>query len=173
MRALNIIGTIAVLALAIVMSYIYVGKTRNEPVRDGDTITEYIRVYDTIYVEVPVPVDSVVLRYVTEKLPVATSDTLYAENYAQKELENIRDSSTVVMPITQKHYADSTYEAWVSGYNPELDSIKVFNMTEFVTTTIKQRPKRFGIGIQAGCGATTKGALPYIGVGISYNLWNF
>lgn len=173
MRALKIIGTIAVLALALVLSYIYVGKTRNEPVREGDTITEYVRVYDTIYVEVPVPVDSVVLRYVTEKLPVATRDTLYAENYAQKELENIRGSSTVVLPITQNHYADSTYEAWVSGYHPSLDSIRVFNKTEYVTTTIKHRPKRFGIGLQGGYGLSQKGFHPYVGIGISYNLWNF
>lgn len=130
-------------------------------------------VHDTVTIASPVQRDSVVLRYVTANLPVATIDTFSSENYAQKEMENIRDSSTVVMPITQKHYADSTYEAWVSGYNPELDSIKVFNKTEFVTTTIKQRQKRFGIGIHAGYGVTTKGTLPYIGVGISYNLWNF
>lgn len=130
-------------------------------------------VHDTVTIASPVQRDSVVLRYVTAKLPVATSDTLSAENYAQKELENICDSSTVILPITQNHYADSTYEAWVSGYHPELDSIKLFNKTEFVTTTIKQRQKRFGIGIHAGYGVTTKGTIPYIGVGISYNLWNF
>lgn len=47
----------------------------------------------------------------------------------------------VTLPITQKHYSkDSVYDAWVSGYDPQLDSIKVYakNNTEIVTNTITQ-----------------------------------
>lgn len=185
MRALKIIGTIAVLALAFVLSYIYVGKTRNEPVRDGDTITEYVSVYDTIYIEVPVPVDSMVVRYFSVSVPISVDSVAETPEMVQISGESVTsdiiannippdsDSVHICLPITQKHYADSTYEAWVSGYHPSLDSIRVFNRTEYVTTTIKHRPKKFGIGLQGGYGLSPKGFQPYVGIGISYNFLTF
>lgn len=91
----------------------------------------------------------------------------------------IKDDSLVVLPITQKHYKGKDYEAWISGYKPVLDSIWVFPETTYITKEIavKSKPKRWGIGVQAGCGmAFPRGKLmfaPYIGVGISYNLIRF
>lgn len=73
------------------------------------------------------------------------------------------------LPITQLHYADTTYEAWVSGYAPQLDSIYVFPKREIVTTVIKQPPKRWHIGIQAGAGITPCGVQPFVGVGLTYS----
>lgn len=40
-----------------------------------------------------------------------------------------------LIPKTQKYYKDSLYEAWVSGYKPNLDSINIYNQTKFVTIT--------------------------------------
>ena len=42
--------------------------------------------------------------------------------------------------VTQKEYRDSNYVAWVSGVEPQLDSIMVFNSTEYVfkTSTIEK-----------------------------------
>lgn len=48
-----------------------------------------------------------------------TVDTLYAEASAKH----------VGLPIENKEYKDSNYIAWVSGYRPSLDSIKVFGKT--------------------------------------------
>lgn len=185
MRALKIIGTIAVLALALVLSYLYSCRGKTDPVHDDIVVTEYVRVYDTIYVEKPVPVDSVVVRYLTVSVPISGDSVTKTPESVQISDESVisdiiannippdSDSVHICIPITQKHYADSTYEAWVSGYHPSLDSIRVFNRTEYVTTTIKQRPKRFGIGLQGGYGISPKGAQPYIGIGIIYNLWQF
>lgn len=39
------------------------------------------------------------------------------------------------IPKTQRYYKDSLYEAWVSGYKPNLDSINIYNKTKFVTIT--------------------------------------
>ena len=36
---------------------------------------------------------------------------------------------------TQKEYRDSNYVAWVSGVEPQLDSIMVFNNTEYIFKT--------------------------------------
>ena len=76
-----------------------------------------------------------------------------------------------------KEYQDSTYYARISGINAYLEEIKVFSRTEYkyITTTEKvyEKPRRWGIGIQAGYGAGKNGIQPYVGVGIQYDLLRF
>ena len=84
------------------------------------------------------------------------------------------DSAIVELPIIQRHYADSTYEAWVSGpVDPRLDSVRVFAPTTIITKREWKPPKRWHIGITAGYGCGTKGFQPYIGVGITYSIFSF
>ena len=91
----------------------------------------------------------------------------------------VKDDSLLVLPMQQRHYKGENYEAWVSGYRPQLDSVWVFPETRYITTeNISVEPrKRWGIGIQAGYGVGVSSgqvtAFPYIGVGISYNLIRF
>lgn len=85
-----------------------------------------------------------------------------------------QDSAIVELPITQRHYADSTYEAWVSGpVDPRLDSIRVFAPTTIITKREWKPPKRWHIGITAGYGYGAKGFQPYIGVGVTYSIISF
>lgn len=148
----------------------YTRATKIETVRDTTRVT----IYDTLTYYKPVPRDSVVVRYITEVLPVAdTAGSNVAENIPQ-------DSANVVIPITQRVYEDSTYTAYVSGYRASLDSILVYPRLEVVTInnthTEVSRQKRWGIGVQVGYGITVNGTpqfSPYIGVGISYNILNF
>ncbi len=133
---------------------------------------------DTIPYLQPVPVDSLVVRYVTEKLPLATEpmvpvDTVSIDTLVTVSRGETKDSIEVVLPITQKVYEDSTYRAYVSGYHPALDSIEIFRRNEVVYIRSPTKPKRWGIGIQVGYGITPKRAEPYIGIGISYNLFSF
>ena len=79
------------------------------------------------------------------------------------------DSVTISLPITQKVYRDSSYTAYVSGFDARLDSITIYN--KVVTITRQKKPPRFNVGIQAGYGFTPAGFQPYIGVGVSYNLF--
>jgi hypothetical protein len=76
-----------------------------------------------------------------------------------------------VLPVEQKIYRDSNYTAYVSGYNPNLDSLKVYPKTVTVTNDIVRIPKcpskKWGLGIQAGYSYP---AGSYVGIGISYNL---
>lgn len=84
------------------------------------------------------------------------------------------DSAIVDLPILQRHYADSTYEAWVSGpVDPRLDSVRVFARTTIVTRREWKSPKRWHLGITAGFAVTPKGFQPYIGVGITYSILSF
>lgn len=84
------------------------------------------------------------------------------------------DSVAVEIPITQREYEGEEYHAWVSGFDPRLDSIFVFHRREVVTVREPpNRSKRWGIGVFAGYGMTPQGLQPCAGISINYNLWNF
>ena len=169
--------------------------------REGIAVSDTTRVtiFDTIPYPMPVPKDSLVIRYITEKLPVSTETENFSTknndfstgngNIAQENIpengnipsDNIPDSIAVDIPITQKVYEDSLYRAYVSGYRPSLDSLIIFPRHDITTVTNgytypKSRQKRWGIGIHVGYGMTmsrTPQFTPYIGFGISYNLITF
>ena len=151
-------------------------------VSERDTST-YI---DTIPYYQPVPKDSAVIRYVTRTLPVKGSDNITTslhEDVAQNNGENIppqglsddRDSMAVEIPITQKHYESEEYSAYVSGYEPQLDSIFVFPKTTVIHERIYKPPNKWHIGITGGYGYgfKSKQAEPYIGIGITYSIISF
>ncbi len=106
----------------------------------------------------PVPRDSVVVQYVTARLPIHSNSHRIGKN----------DSAAVAVPITRKVYADSSYRAVVSGYRASLDSLLVFPPREMVTITKTIKPRRWNFGLQGGIGLTPKGLQPYIGVGLQY-----
>lgn len=88
-------------------------------------------------------------------------------------LERIGDSLQLVLLRVQRHYCDSTFDAWVSGVDPCLDSIKTYQTTRIITKEIpiiQVKKTRWGIGIQAGATADKDGVTPYVGVGVSYNI---
>lgn len=101
------------------------------------------------------------------------SDSLTYGMSAGGEPRQWRDSAVVEVPITQVHYADSTYEAWVSGYAPALDSLKIYRRTEIMRIREYKPPNRWHIGITAGTAFTPRGFQPYIGVGVTYSLYSF
>jgi len=138
--------------------------SRSSPI-EGDVAVYRDTIVDTITYRQPVPVDSVVLRYVTVKLPQV--DTILTKG---EDIIKV-DSVYVEVPIQQKEYQDSAYHAWVSGFNVNLDSISVFPKTITVTHRIREPPKRWGLGIQLGVTyyGNNRKFDPYIGFGISYN----
>ena len=81
------------------------------------------RVTDTI---LKIRVDTLtkyVPRYVTKK----TIDTIYLQANNKNE---------VAIEIEQKHYSENgVYDAWISGYKPQLDSIKTYPRVEYRTIT--------------------------------------
>lgn len=192
---------IAVLLVAAFIASLYLNVRFCMMRREGIAVSDTTRVtiFDTIPYPMPVPKDSLVIRYITEKLPVSTETENFSTknsdfstgngNIAQENItgngnissENIPDSAEVEIPITQKVYEDSLYRAYVSGYNPSLDSLIIFPQHDITTITNnytcpKPRQKRWGIGIHVGYGVTianTPQFAPYIGFGISYNLINF
>ena len=130
-----------------------------------ETDTTRVTEVDTVPYVKPVARDSMV-RYVTKKLPIV-HDTVHPICI---------DSADVNIPITHKQYCDSTYTAWVSGYEPSLDSIRVYKKREVVTVSkiIKEPPNRFVVSLNVGYGITPQNGLqPYIGIGVGYKLFSF
>lgn len=80
----------------------------------------------------------------------------------------------------QRVYEGEDYKAWVSGVDPELDSIAVYRLSAAAVQTDAYGPtpseqlpvkdvKRWHLGVFAGCAVTPRGVQPAIGVGISYS----
>lgn len=163
------------LLLAVICLIAGVAFRCKEQREEAQTITHIdttrVVVYDTVTIRKPVAVDSVVVRYKTIHVELK-EDNFPKLDDKEDNFPIKNDSTTVEIPITQKHYADSTYSAWVSGYDPCLDSIQVYPRTEVVTITkqIQDKPKRWGIGIQGGVGFGKGGFTPYIGIGVQYNI---
>lgn len=86
--------------------------------------------------------------------------------------DTMRIGDTVVHR-EQAYYEDSLYRAWVSGYRPKLDSLKIFPRTVYQTVTndiyhtIIPKKKRWGLGVQAGYGYPGGW---YVGAGVSWNI---
>lgn len=166
MKTKNII----ILSVCLLLAGMVAGWFIRKGVAESDAhetvvLLDTLVVRDTVRERYPVYVE----RTVTDTMLVAFTDTV-----------RISDTVYVRLPREQKRYADTNYVAWVSGYRPSLDSIEVYPVTRYVTKTVTKMEdsrKRWGIGIQAGYGIGLTGGkvtgVPYIGIGISYDLIRF
>lgn len=86
-----------------------------------------------------------------------------------------KDTVWAVVPRTQKRYEDSTYTAWVSGYEPRLDSIEVYQKTVTITKRVEGRVKnrRFSMGLTGGFGygVFTRKPDVWVGVGCTWRIF--
>lgn len=162
-----------------------VGRGTAEKGADGKIITtDTITRYDTLLVKSPTARDSIVVKYITKTLPKSGNNSV--ENIPQ--IGNIQgdnipvfaevadsDSVAVKIPITQKRYDGENYSAWVSGYEPSLDSIRVRERTNVVTIRESKPPNRWHVGVQCGVGYAPRSNRiePFIGIGITYSIISF
>lgn len=153
------------------------------------TVVDTIR--DTVPSVMPVPVDSVqtgiirvpVILPSEPTVPKATikvynSNSLFSDNTASdlQKRGNLasKDTAWITIPRTQKRYEDSLYSAWVSGYDPRLDSIKVYRKTiRIVERQTVTKRNAFGLGIVGGAGYGIFSRKPdiFVGVGGYIRLW--
>ena len=82
-------------------------------------------------------------------------------------------TSVIQLPREYLVYKDTSYRAVVSGVQPRLDSIEVYqkNLTNTVTKYVEVKKKtRWGVGVQAGYGYNGSKWSPYLGAGVQYNI---
>lgn len=144
---------------------------RNNPIEQPKVDTVVVTRVDTFFFERPTEVVRYVVRHDTLKKMefVNITDSALLRKFDSLNLE-------ITIPISQAIYRDTTntakYEAFVSGYNAMLDSIRIECLQTETTIRIKEPPCRFGVGVQLGVGFSAQGvAAPYIGVGVQYRLW--
>ena len=117
------------------------------------------------------------IHHPTPSASVNTGRTVFIP-YIVSETDTIEahDTLLVEVPIEQKRYDDSLYTAWVSGYQPELDSIRL-HQPEIVTTiteTIVKKAPRLSVGLSVGPGVSIDKDHHmgiYVGFTANYRLW--
>ena len=137
-------------------------QTKTEILEVKDTIEKIS--YDTIFVDRPI----------AYKVKEIKHDTVRITDVKH-------DSVDVILPVIQKEYRDSTYSAWVSGYQDvNLDSIEIYqknifteiNNTKYVTK-YKNRPFGFSIGLGVTYSPVSNKIEPGVFLGITYTIKNF
>ena len=154
MRALTFILIIACCIISFLGGYDYASKhcynvrTVTDTIIERETITA---IPDTVYRTVALGEKAV---------KVVIHDTLCKT-----------DTVEVALPYVQKQYKDSSYSAWISGYEPSLDSIRVFPKTTIIreSKVVRQKDRRWGVFGGVGIGVSDK-ITPCVGVGIGYRI---
>ena len=110
---------------------------------------ETIRTDRVVYIKVPIP--------------------------GERDTITVHDSIEVQVPIVQKRYDDSLYTAWVSGFEPNLDSIRLYQpeiVTTVTKTIVKPTPRlMLGPSVGAGYGLYHKTLDVYVGFNLTWNVW--
>lgn len=123
-----------------------------------------------------------------EVIRVIKRDTLRLNTPVLREIHKVtHDTIKIVMNDTivrrdtiylereQRVYEDEEYKAFVSGFQPRLDSIYVFPKTIYETkVSTRKEWRRFTYGVQAGVGfvmpfTSSPSFGGYVGIGIGYN----
>ena len=130
----------------------------------------------------------------TDTITISNIDTL-SSNEPQKKSEHVVDTlwlskgnngntysvndgikandTTKYLLVTQKKYEDSTYTAYVSGVNPNLDSIKTYsrNTTKIITNTVEKTTYKNSsarLYLIGGADRLDNKYSPNVGFGISF-----
>jgi len=133
-----------------------------------------VTLHDTVPEYLPAPKDSVRTKYVTRWLPRDTSSRV-DHFIGANNMDHYADTSKMIaveVPITSKHYGSKDYDAWVSGFEVSLDSIKVYKETQYITEvrTISKPPNKWELDLIGGLNYNTarQDFTPYAGGEILY-----
>ena len=176
---------IALLLVASIVANVWL-MTR-DPVKETTTVHDTIWKDTTIYE--PKAVDSQETgRVVYIRVPVSVDGGLIGDSprcatvveqagtvpMALNAAGGRNDSMEVAIPIVQKRYEDSLYTAWVSGFRPNLDSIRLHQREIFTTVTkyVERPAKRLAIGPSVGVGYGSINGKADIWAGVTVT-WNF
>ena len=112
------IHLIYISAISVLFTLLWLSLNRSEKVEE---VTKYVS--DTLYL---VKRDSFI-EYVPKYIEKTKIDTLYLPT---------NNEPLFPLPIEQKHYQSvDNYDVWISGYEPQLDSIKTYSKVEYRTIT--------------------------------------
>ncbi len=142
-NTLNYLGVLLIGIIIGIVCSIVVRSKLTTPIRKVITDTTTVIKYDTIritepYADVEIPLTIKVYPIAQVPTLLAIVDTMKIPYIVNGEL---------IVPISQKYYRSPQYQAWVSGYNPKLDSIVVYNT--HTLSTIKENRARNELYVDA------------------------
>ena len=165
------LAAVVIIALLFFWFGLEFGRKTEKPKNPERTDTVVVTRVDTFFFDRPTEIVRYVVRHDTLKKVefVSITDSALLRKFDSLNLE-------ITIPISQAIYLDTTntakYEAFVSGYDAMLDSIRIECLQTETTIRIKEPPRRFGVGVQLGVGFSAQGvAAPYLGVGVHYRIW--
>lgn len=129
--------------------------------------TDTLLVRDTITVTRPV----YVRRTTRDTILMPVLDTV-----------TVRDTVFVALAMESVEWSDSLCVVYASGVRVHIDSVTHYLESRTVTVDrITRMPdmtrKRWGVGIQGGYGIGVAGGkvvgVPYVGIGVQYNIWSW
>ena len=128
---------------------------------DTVTVTDTVKIpFEKLETQV---VTQEVVRY--KYVPISVAPDTFVKHDTIIKVED----GVAVIPISLKTYTDSsTYKAVVSGYDPRLEEIEIYQEQTVITKTIA--PPRISWGLQAGMFVTPKGLQPGVGVGVQWRI---
>lgn len=92
----------------------------------------------------------------------------------RRDTVTVRDTVLVEVPIYTYVAQDSLYRVEVEGFNVHFKRIDVYPRTVHRTQEkITKTSDKWGLGVQIGYGASKQGLSPYIGFGVSYNIFTW
>ena len=182
---------VAVLAASIAMNvWFWTSEPEIETILKRDTVWRDTTIYEpqpaetvntgrVVYIRVPVKSGGG-LTGLTGDSPRCATDISQAGTVPMAQNAGTvpmarEDSIEVPIPIVQKRYEDSLYTAWVSGFEPKLDSIRLYTpeIQTTVTKTVYEPTPLLTLGVQVGGGYGLIHRQPdiYVGIGGQINLW--
>lgn len=164
----------------------WLGRVCNAHHAEDGMAQDTVIVRDTVRTISPMAADSVAVGVM--RVPMVTGRHIGHDGHIGQEMQGdtayttagvqnmgntgVADTVWATVPRMQKRYEDSLYTAWVSGYEPRLDSIEVYRERLFVTQTVTKRG-RFNVGLTGGFGYGIFTRKPdiFVGIGCTLRLW--
>lgn len=107
------------------------------------------------------------LDTVKVKIPIFIKDVVVDTFLIKDSINN-----DYIIPKMQRYYKDSMYEAWVSGYRPNLDSLNIFRktITNTITNTVTRTiyPKTTDLYLNVGSDYIGKQFAPNVGLAVKF-----
>lgn len=177
-----VLGLLVGLGLSLFWNYKQFRDLQEQPTKIQEKIVvKYKEKKDSM----PEPKTEKVVGTIKIPVPKPNQDPLFSDNLSENALDSVGFSDnlsdipdSIEVPRVQKVYSDSSYTAYVSGYEPRLDSIfvreKIVEHSIVETRTVATKKfRRWNVGLVGGYGYgfKSKEFEPFVGVGITLSLF--
>ncbi len=177
-----VLGLLVGLGLSLFWNYKQFRDLQEQPTKiEEKIVVKYVEKKDSM----PDAKKESVVGTIKIPVPKQNQDPLFSNNLSENALDSIGFSDnlsdfpdSIEVPRTQKVYSDSTYTAYVSGYDPRLDSIfvrqKIIEHSIIETRTVPTKKfRRWNVGVIGGYGygIKSKEFEPFIGVGLVLSIF--